>query len=159
MVESAATSPSPSAIVTLREITKDTVRLICNLRVAPDQEGFVAPNAVSIAQAYFEPEIAWFRAIYADETPVGFVMLEDDPANEAYSLWRFMIDARFQGAGFGCCALELLIAQVRTRPGAKALLTSCVPGNGSPGPFYEKLGFVYTGDEDDGELVMRLELV
>lgn len=86
-------------------------------------------------------------------------MLEDDAANEAYTLWRFMIDARFQGAGYGRRALELLIAHVRTRPGAKALLTSCVPGSGSPCPFYEKLGFVYTGDEDDGELVMRLELV
>jgi diamine N-acetyltransferase len=31
-----------------------------------------------------------------------------------------------------------------------------LPGN--PGPFYEKLGFEYTGEEDGGELVMRLPL-
>lgn len=158
MAESVDPFPSAVATVTLREITKDTVRSVCQLQVAPEQAGFVAPNAISIAQAYFEQDIAWFRAIYADETPVGFVMLEDDPANEEYTLWRFMIDARYQGAGFGRRALELLIAHVKTRPGAQALFTSCVPGNGSPCPFYEKMGFVYMGDEDDGELVMRLDL-
>ncbi len=55
------------------------MREICRLAVSPAQAEFVAPNAVSIAQAYFEREIAWFRGIYADETPVGFLMLEDKP--------------------------------------------------------------------------------
>lgn len=150
--------PSPAATVTLREVTRETVVQICRLQVAPHQQGFVAPNAVSIAQAYFAPETAWFRAIYADGTPVGFLMLEDDAANEEYSLWRFMIDARYQGMGFGRRALELLIDHVKTRPGAKALFTSCVPGDGSPCPFYERLGFVYTGEVDEDELVMRLDL-
>ncbi len=134
------------------------MRSICKLAVAPSQQHFVASNAVSIAQAYFERETAWFRAVYADETPVGFLMLEDDPTAQEYSLWRFMIDARFQGHGYGRRALELLIAHVRTRPGATELFTSCVPGDGSPCPFYERMGFVYTGEEDDGELVMRLAL-
>jgi diamine N-acetyltransferase len=35
---------------------------------------------------------------------------------------------------------------------------SCVPGDGSPCPFYEKMGFQYTGQEEDGELVMKLML-
>jgi diamine N-acetyltransferase len=156
MIETKHELLSPAAVVSLREITRDTVRAICDLQVAPQQQGFVAPNAISIAQAYFEPETAWFRAIYADETPVGFAMLEENVAKEEYWLWRFMIDARYQGAGFGRRALELLIDRVKTRPGAKALFTSCVPGDGSPCPFYEKMGFVYTGEEDEGELVMRL---
>jgi diamine N-acetyltransferase len=69
-----------------------------------------------------------------------------------------MIDARYQKYGFGKQAVELIFEHVKTRPGATALFTSCVPGDGSPCPFYEKMGFVYTGDEDDGELVMRREL-
>ena len=115
-------------------------------------------DAESIAEAYFSPDIAWFRAIYADDTPVGFVMLEDNAATERYYLWRFMIDARHQRRGIGQRALELLFEHVKTRPGASVLYTSCVPGEGSPGPFYEKLGFVYTGEEDEGELVMRRDL-
>lgn len=148
-----------SSTVTLREVTADTVVTICRLKVAPDQEHFVAPNAISIAQAYFHPDLAWFRAIYADETPVGFLMLEDNVAEQQYMLWRFMIDARYQKYGFGRRAIALLIEHVKTRPGAQELLTSCVPGDGSPCPFYAHLGFTYTGEEDDGELVMRLELV
>jgi diamine N-acetyltransferase len=51
-----------------------------------------------------------------------------------------------------------VIAHVRARPNAKALATSVVPGEGSPGPFYETFGFAYTGEIEDGERVMRLVL-
>jgi diamine N-acetyltransferase len=146
--------------VTLREVTVDTVDEILRLRVAPHQEGNVATNAKSIAQAHFHPEIAWFRAIYADETPIGFLMLEDKPDEHSYALWRFMIDERYQGRGYGRRAIELLVEHVRTRPGATALLNGAYPGPDSAIPFYEKSGFVLTGnvDEEDGELEMRLDL-
>jgi diamine N-acetyltransferase len=150
--------PGRDAVVTLREITRETVRTITDLKVAPEQTGFVATNAESIAQAYFDRDVAWFRAVYADEVPVGFIMLEDDAVNQEYYLWRFMIDARYQGRGYGRRALELLVEYVKTRPGAKALMTSCVPGDGSPCPFYEQLGFVPTGEVDEGEIVLRLAL-
>ena len=146
-----------AAVVSLREVTADTVRAIIRLKVKPSQTHFVADNATSIAQAYFEPK-AWFRAIYADETPVGFVMLFDDPDAPEYYLWRYMIDGRYQGLGFGRRALELFIDHVRTRPNATALLSSYVPGEGSPWPFYAGLGFVETGEVDDGENVIRLPL-
>ena len=143
--------------VELREITAETVRAICRLTVAPGQDQFVAPNAVSIAEAYFHPT-AWFRAIYADGEPVGFLMLDDDAAKGEYTLWRLMIADGFQGRGYGKRAIELLIDYVRTRPGATALMTSWVPGDGTPEPFYLKLGFVPTGEIDEGEIVGRLEL-
>jgi diamine N-acetyltransferase len=148
--------PGREAVVSLREVTKDTVRAICRLKVAPHQEHFVAPNAVSIAQAYFEPK-AWFRAVYANETPVGFVMLEEDTEKEEYFLWRYMVDTRYQKLGYGRQALTQVIEHVKTRPGATGLYTSCVPGDGSPCPFYERMGFRYTGEMDDDELVMRLD--
>src|SRR5687768_10555288 len=124
--------------ISLREITKENLRDILKLKVATEQERFVAPNAVSIAQAYFDRDVAWFRAIYADDTPVGFVMLHDEPAERKYYLWRFMVDHRFQGRGHGAEALNQVIVYVRQRPGAHELLTSVVPGDRSPGPFYEK---------------------
>ena len=74
------------SIVSLREVIKENLRNILALEVAPEQKKFVAPNAVSIAQAYFDREIAWFRAIYADETPVGFLMLSDDASMPEYFL-------------------------------------------------------------------------
>ena len=158
MTWSHSITKSYSPEVSLREVTKETLRDVTGLRVSTDQERFVATNAESIAEAHFSPDVAWFRGVYAGDTPVGFVMLEDNAAEGRYYLWRFMIDARYQGMGIGRRALELLFEHVRTRPGASVLYTSCVPGEGGPGPFYEKMGFVYTGEEDGGELVMRLEL-
>ena len=153
------TPPQP---VSLREVTADTVRAICKL--VADPPGYVAPNAVSIAQAHFHPE-AWFRAVYAGEDPVGFVMLDDSslrpdpPAEPAVFLWRFMIDAPSKGQGYGREALRLLIADLQQRqPTLKTLGVSCVPGPHNPRPFYEALGFVFGGDMSDGEEVGQLHL-
>ena len=148
-------TPTRDAVVSLREVTADTLRSILRLKVSPQQEQFVADNATSIAQAHFEPK-AWFRAIYADETPVGFVMLYDDTEKPEYFLWRYMIDSRYQGLGFGRQALLQVIDHVRGRPGATEMLLSYVPAEGSPEPFYAGLGFVNTGEIEDGENVMRL---
>lgn len=150
-------SVTREATVTLREITEATVNTILKLRVAPSQEQFVANNAVSLAQAHFS-KYAWFRAIYADETPVGFLMLYDNPDEPTYYLWRLMIGERFQHMGFGRKAIGLLVAYVKTRPNATELLVSYVPKEGGPKAFYESLGFVHTGKEHDGELEMRLAL-
>jgi diamine N-acetyltransferase len=144
--------------VTLRPISKDNLHDVLQLKVAPHQEQFVASNAVSLAEAHFEPELPWFRAIYAGEVPVGFLMLEFNTAEQIYFLCRFMIDERYQKYGYGRQALELLFAHVKTLPDGDALYTSCVPATGSPGPFYEKMGFIYTGEEEDGELGMRRPL-
>lgn len=148
---------SAGSKVTLREVTEDTVRTICDLSVQEEQKQFVASNAVSIAQAYFS-EFAWFRAIYADDTPVGFIMLYDRPDKPQYFLWRLMIDARWQGMGFGRRAMALLIEYVRTRPKAAELLTSVHQGEGGPQGFYERLGFRLTGDYEEGEALLKLTL-
>jgi diamine N-acetyltransferase len=147
----------PASTVTLREITADTVRLVCRLSEAlsPQQRKMVADNAVSIAQAHFEPH-AWFRAIYADETPVGFIMLYDDPEKEHVYLWRFMIAGPYQRAGFGSKAIGLIVAHARSRENVREIRASYVPIDGGAGPFYRKLGFEPTGEIDDDEVVIRL---
>ena len=143
--------------VSLREVTAETVRAVCSLAVRPEQRAYVADNALSIAQAHFEPH-AWFRVIYADETPVGFVMLYEDPEKREYFLWRFMIAAEHQGKGYGRRALDLVAEHVRTRPGAAELVSSYVPGEDGPRDFYVRYGFVETGAIEDGEAVIRLGL-
>jgi len=152
------------SIVALREVTKENLREVLSLSVTESQQRFVATNAKSIAQAHFYVE-AWFRAIYADLVPVGFLMLHDellkpepDEKEDFYFLWRLMIDHRYQGLDVGRKAMALLIEHVRTRPQAKTLLTSFVPGEGSPEGFYLGLGFKPTGKIEDGEVVLALEL-
>jgi len=149
--------------VSLRQITAETVRQITNLSVGPDQQRFVASNAVSLAQALFSPE-AWYRAIYADESPAGFVMLYDEslrappPVSPEVALWRFMIDTQFQRRGIGTAALGQIIAHVRSRGLFSSLLVSYVPAPGCPEEFYLRAGFKHTGKVDNGEVVLELLL-
>lgn len=144
--------------VTLREITNETLRPILKLDVKPEQKNYVAPNAVSIAEAYFNRDEAWFRGIYAGDEPVGFVMLSLLPHKADYWIWRYMIDARYQGKGYGKAAIRHVIEFVRTQPGAKKLFLSHVKGNDATAAFYTSVGFRHTGEEEDGELVMAIDL-
>jgi diamine N-acetyltransferase len=149
--------------VSLREITRDTVHAVIKLTVAPDQQGFVAPNAVSLAEALFSDE-AWYRAIYADDELVGFVMLSDEslkhepPAEPNIGLWRLMIDQRHQKRGIGREAMRLVLNHVLSRPGIHYFYTSYVPEPGGPGPFYLGLGFEPNGEVEDGEVIVLYPL-
>lgn len=145
----------PVTKVHLVKVTADTVRAVAALKVSPDQETFVAPNAFSIAEAYFTKE-HWFRAIAADDELVGFVMLYTKVEDEAVFIWRFMIDHRFQGRGYGAAALSAVIAEVKSWPGLAALRLSFVDQPGGPEAFYATNGFRRTGRVLDGEIEAEL---
>jgi diamine N-acetyltransferase len=149
--------PTPETVVTLEEITADNLRAVMRLAVKPEQEDFVAPNSVSIAEYCYADE-AWMRAIYADGEPVGFALLSERRAVPRYYLWRYMIDGRYQGRGFGSRAMQLIIDYVRTLPNAGEMYVNYVPAPGGPRDFYAGLGFVDTGVDHDGELEMKLVL-
>lgn len=149
----------PYSDVSLREINEDTVTGICLLSelVTYPQNTFVAPNAYSLAQAMFNPK-SWYRAVYAGKAPVGFIMLEADTEKPEYYLWRFMIAPQFQRMGFGAQAIALLLEHVRQLPNATELLLGYIDHEEGPAGFYRGLGFVETGEIEDGEVVMRLDL-
>ncbi len=150
--------------VTLRELTRDTWRACAALRVADDQQNFVASNLYSIAEAQFYPGTLC-RAVYAGETMVGFVLYGPDdeyaPVDErpgAYALVRLMIDRAHQGKGYGRAALETVIDTVQREAGARLLYLSAVPENVPALALYRSAGFLPTGAVLDGEVVLRLEL-
>jgi diamine N-acetyltransferase len=154
-----------SETVALREIADNNRLSVEDLRVAPGQEGFVDGVRQSLVEAAATPHAKpWYRAVYAGETPVGFVMLGDDvpPGNPhipwRYYLWRMLIDGRYQGRGYGRAALDRVVVYVETRPEADVLVTSVVAGEGSPLGFYERCGFQLTGEMFDHEHVMQLRL-
>jgi diamine N-acetyltransferase len=150
-------NPSDSA-VSLREISWETLDSILNLKVKPGQERFVATNAKSLAQAHFQPGRAWFRAIYAGEAPVGFIMTYEDREKPEFFLWRLMVAAEHQRNGYARRALELLVDRLRTIPEAVKLTTCHVSGEAGPGGFYQRVGFNYTGEKLEGELLMDLPM-
>ncbi len=140
--------------VSLNEITFDTVRDVAALEVAPNQRRYVASNALSIAEAHFNPG-AWLRKIEADGQLAGFLMLLDPNvpgaltrspvASDEIYLWRFMIDHRFQRLGIGKRALDLVCQHLRVTGQFRQILSSYVVGLCGPELFYMNYGFCSTG--------------
>lgn len=146
--------------IQLKEITKENYREAVKLKVSKEQEEFVAPNVFSIAQSKFYQ--SWVpTAIYNESEMVGFLMYGEDDVNEGDgTLWiiRIMIDARFQGKGYGRTAMEKVIEHIRNNFTQKELFISFVPENEFARKLYTSLGFEDTGRFEDGETVYRLDL-
>jgi diamine N-acetyltransferase len=150
-------------VVSLRPITKANREAVEALRVSRAQEQFVSSVADSLLEAAEEPDgRAVYWAVYADEAPVGFVMISDEVGSPGYIphyLWKLLIDERYQGQGFGSAALDLIVEYFRGRPGVEEMWTSAGQGDGSPIPFYERYGFERTGEiVFDDEVLLRLPL-
>jgi diamine N-acetyltransferase len=64
------------ASVQLRELTAVNRESVLALHVLPDQRRFVGTVAGALIEAADHPQAnPWYRAIYAGEEPVGFVMI------------------------------------------------------------------------------------
>ncbi|CAM1506136.1 Fc.00g057770.m01.CDS01 [Cosmosporella sp. VM-42] len=166
-------APSRDSTLTFREVAEDNWRAVANLSLKDGQIGNLATNVWSLCEAHYS-EDAWVRAIYADETLVGMLMMAIWDPDEAYYIWRFMIDARFQNLGYGRRGVEFAIGHIRQHnPQAKQLGVMSTPSEGkksenpiknvkpedSPYKFYLKLGFREIAPPDeDGEIMMAIDL-
>jgi len=153
-------------VVNLRRITRRNYRRIVGLKVKPEQKALIASNAVSMADAYFYKE-AWMRAIYLDESPIGFVMLGDNSLKYKFIkqfkhylyIWRFMIADGFQRKGYGTQAMQRVIEYVKSKYNAEELITYTLSQNKIALEFYKNLGFKPTGRKlPVGDLELQLEL-
>ena len=153
------------SVVSLREIDDGNRDEIVALRVTPTQARFVSSVAESLLEAAETPEgKPWYRAVYADDLPVGFVMLSWNVTPEPpriigpWFLWRLLIDVEHQGRGYGRDAVRLVADVVRDN-GATELLTSYGRGEGGPEQFYRRVGFKPTGERaEKGEIIVALDL-
>ena len=144
--------------IEFRPITKDNLRPVTRLDVGPGQEKFVAPNSFSIAESKFYPD--WEpRAIYIDDELIGFIMCGQDPDGDPRQWWiiRFMIDAAFQGKGFGRAALMETLGWLTAKSDCDVVELSFAPANEVAKKLYLSAGFVDTGVIEEGELVFRLD--
>ena len=149
-----------------RKIDRDTVLSLIKLRVLPEQEKNVAPNAVSIAQASVEPGATIF-GLWDGDTPVGLLSFidvarsrpcqEDGDDPDSIYVWRLMIDKDHQGRGYGRAAMELVENHARALGRASVALSS-EPDGLSAVPFYERLGYSLTGRVMDGEVELKKAL-
>lgn len=147
-----------------RKITRSTLSPLLALKVRPDQDGLVAPNAVTIAQAAYEPG-SYVWGLWDRDTAVGLLAMlhpgeadleEGDDPQGAY-IWRLLIGSAFQGKGYGRAAIAEAVSQARSW-GLPRLVTSVVDAPNSNIGFYEGLGFRPTGAVIDNEIILSREV-
>lgn len=145
-------------MINIKEITKENIDDVLALKVGESQKSFVSTNGDSLAQAYVYSKTAYPFAVYEDDTIVGFIMMGYYDVKSYYTLWKFMIDEKYQHKGYGRKALELGIQYLRERFGVTEIYTGVVPGNTVAKKLYESVGFKDTGLLELGMEEMRLEL-
>jgi GNAT superfamily N-acetyltransferase len=152
-------------LVEFREITDHNRDDVVAIHAGPAEGRYVPSVANSLEEAAETPEgNPWYRAVYLEGEPVGFVMLSWDVTPEPphiigpWFLWRLIVDERHQRRGIGRAIVDEVVSLIRAE-GATELLTGHGMGEGDPGGFYERLGFAPTGEFDpDGDRILRLNL-
>ena len=134
-----------------RDITIDNLSLVTDLEVKSEQEKLVADNCYSIAQASLIPN-AWCKVIYYEQNAIGFFSVINKTKELAY-VWRFMIDAKYQGRGLGKRALLKLIEKLYS-DGAKRIELAVSHDEGNAEEFYKKCGFISTDRQMQGEWIL-----
>ena len=76
--------------VSLQPVTRENVRVVCDLELAERQHHLVAPAAYTVAEGNYEPD-AVLRAICLGGRPVGVALVEVETGTRY--LVRFMVDA------------------------------------------------------------------
>ncbi|WP_449620863.1 GNAT family N-acetyltransferase [Robertmurraya sp. Marseille-Q9965] len=142
-------------MIEFREIDRDNFFDVIELRVSEEQKSFVAPNVFSLAQAKAFPECICL-AIYHNDILVGFTMYCMDYEDKEYWIYRLMIDAKYQGKGYGKAAMMKLIDHIKQDIEHQVIYLSFEPENEGARTLYEKLGFEPDGRVIDGEIVYKL---
>ena len=160
-------------MIRLERISGNNFRDIIRLHVGDNQRNFVAPNDISLIEAYIalaHHGQAFPFGIYDGDTPVGFCMIgygadddwEDAPSIAAgnYNLWRLMIDSRYQGKGYGRAVMELIMEFIAGEPCGPAAYCwlSYGPENAAAKNLYASFGFRETGEKDGDEVIAVLKL-
>ena len=146
--------------VKLKKVTAENWRAVAGLELEPAQADLVASNVYSLAEAQFDSD-ARPRAVYAGKRIVGFLMYDvyqRKDKSRAASIYRFMIDRKYQGKGYGRAALSRALDEIRAIPRVRKVSIRYMPDNPVARPFYASFGFVEVGKDGDGEIIAELAL-
>jgi diamine N-acetyltransferase len=148
-------------LLKLKEINQENWLDVIRLSSGEDQknkifEQNIASNCLSIAQASVSED--WVpKAIYNEETLIGFTMYGYSEELKGYEVCRLMIDYHFQGRGFGKRALQIIVKEIQNQFDCKEILICFVPDNIKAKNLYESIGFENTGKMIEGEVIYSLK--
>jgi diamine N-acetyltransferase len=147
--------------IKIKKVTSHNWEAVVKLELDVDQQDLVASNLYSVAEAKFDRD-ARPRAVYAGKRVVGFLMYDvhktKGKTTKKASIYRFMIDRKHQGKGYGRAALRKTLEEIRSIPGVNRISICYMPENPVAKPFYASYGFVEVGMDRDGEMIAVLKL-
>ena len=154
--------------LSIRPVTKDNWRALARLKVREDQNHFVASNVFSIVESHYgydEPDGSghWDMfpfGIHDEEQPVGFLMYGLNFSNRQFEAFiiRLMVDENSQGKGYGRFGMQKMLETFRPDSRIHNVGISYEPDNEVARKLYASLGFVETGEMNEGEVVAVLHL-
>ena len=145
-------------MVELRAITPENFEAVLALRVSEPQSGFVSTVEKALAKAWVYRDTAYPFAVYADDVPVGFIMLGYYAEKEQYTVWEFLIDEKHQRHGCGKQALMLGVRFLRETFQVREVYLGCKHENHAAEKLYESVGFQRTGFETETGFEMKLSI-
>lgn len=143
--------------VALEAVGKGNRAAILALELAPEQQGFVASNAESLAEARQDDE-AIARAVVAAGRVVGFLMYSAPEDDDEAIVYRFMIDRREQGKGLGRAAMARALEEIARLGHVRRVSICYEPENEAARRLYAGFGFVEQGLDEDDEMIAVLDL-
>lgn len=146
--------------LSLKKVDENNFIECFNLKLGSGQEKYVSHPIRSLAQAYVYYNQCTPFAIYHKDIIAGYVMVIYDYDEETYNIWHMMIDEKYQGNGYGTAAVGLCIDYIKSKPFGESniIVLTCNIDNTTACRIYEKFGFKDTGERDDEEMIMKLEI-
>lgn len=111
------------------------------LQVDESQKHYVADNARSLVEAFFEKNI-YTLGIYEQDEMVGFVLYDLDETLNGWSMSRFMIGKQYQGKGYGKKAVIEFLEYFKKKHNADKIYISVSLDNLVARKMYSNIGFI-----------------
>ncbi|GAA0774662.1 GNAT family N-acetyltransferase [Clostridium subterminale] len=146
-------------MIYLEEVTEKNWREVKSLEVEKEQQQYVCSNVGILAKAYaFSSQRSQAKAIYNDSEIVGLLMYRECDEVQAFVFDQMMIDCRFQRKGYGEEAVSKAIKLMRNNGKYNRIVLCYCDGDIIAKNLYTKLGFYHTGEVDEDEIIMALDL-
>lgn len=144
-------------MIRLEEVNPENWRL--GLKVAESQKTYVSDDMRLLARAYaFRESRSKAFVIYNDDCPVGMALYYDCESLDAYDFSQLFIDERYQGQGYGIEATKQILEKMKVDGKYSKVVLCYIDGNEAARKLYEKVGFKLTGDRDEDEIIMQMDL-
>lgn len=143
-------------MIELRTINEGNYQQCLNLKTSVEKENFVDSVTYSLAEAWVFYKDTRPFAIYDNYKMIGFVSMYVGEKN--YQIVNFLIDDAFRHQGLGTIAAKSCICYLQKEYSADRVSVPVYLENTAAQKFWEKLGFVYSDNIEDGYVFMRLYL-